>query len=64
MKSQMKQKTKVQHKRLRAGYRSAQTPYENLINSLRHAYDKIPGVETNSEKEEENDSWLSRLAAQ
>ena len=44
-------KRKIQYKRLRADNTSAQTPYENLIDSLRHAYDEAPRVKLSSDKE-------------
>ena len=60
----MKQKEKVKQKRLRAGHMPARTPYENLIHSLRHAYDKTSGIEINSEKEENNNTKLPHLVIQ
>lgn len=58
----MKQKKKVNSARLSAGYKSALTPYENLIDSLRHAYDKIPRIDSSQEKEGEDSTWTTRLA--
>lgn len=58
----MKRKKKVNKMRLSADYKSAPTPYENLISSLRHAYDKMPRTDSYSENNEKDDAWLSHLA--
>jgi len=41
---------------------TSKTPYDNLIDSLRNAYNKVPGIDFHSEKEDHQDSWLTQLA--
>jgi hypothetical protein len=40
------------------------TQYENLIDSLRHAYDTIPVKDKHTVKKDSNTPWLTRLATQ